>query len=247
MSYDDEAYFSRSEQKILFYGSKVTSAISIMASFYIIIKVIRNPRIRKQFFHRIMVALSVNSILFRGMTFLQSWVVPKSVPVYGAIGTQLTCDIQGFVIVFSYFTILSYYTLLSIFAFYSVRNNFDETWFLKYEVVVHVTLYAFPVIISSIALAKGYFNPSVFNLCHIATYPKRCELVEKHTECIRGGGSFYSNFTAIAVVLTFSAFLASFLLFLGLIIYVRHLENRNIKLIGKQRIGIEDVRKKNRE
>jgi len=244
MSSDDELFFDHSEQKLLFVLSKTTPIISIMASSYLIIIVMRDPKKRKKIFHRIMVALSMNSILFSVMFFLQSWAAPKSIPIYGAIGSQRTCNTQGFIVLFSYFAISSYYILLSIFAVYSVLNNFDETWFLKNEVVVHTTLYALPVIISTTALVKGYLNPSLYNMCILATHPKRCHRVENRTECIRGGDTFYSIFSIAFFALCFLAFMLSFLLFLVLIIYVRRRENINAILIGKERIGIENLRKK---
>ena len=167
-----------------------------------------------------------------GAIFCYSWPAPKSYSIYGALGTQKTCDAQGAVLLFTTFTLSFYYLLLSVFAFHSVRNNFDETWFLKFELRVHLSLYVIPTILTVIAVSNNFINPAK-NQCYLATYLAGCFLDDKFGKCIRGERG-YKSFAIIFLVLNCSLFLISIMLFIGLIISVRRKEKRNAKLIEEK-------------
>ena len=130
-------------------------------------------------------------------------------------------------------TISSYYLLLSVFAFYSVRNNFDETWFLKFELRVHISIYIIPTIFTVIALANGLMNP-LGQRCGVNVFPPGCHLDDKVGKCIRGGGRVYKYFVSIRLFLFGTSMLISLIFFIGLIISIRRKEKINAKLIEEK-------------
>ena len=181
-------------------------------------KTLRDHIRRKKFYHRIIVALSMNAVLFAGAIFCNSWPTPKSFSIRGAAGTQRTCDAQGAVLSFTSMTISSYYLLLSVFEFYSVRNNFDETWFLKFELRVHISIYVIPTIFTVITLANGFMYP-LGQRCGVNTFQPGC------------GGHVYKYFVRIRAVLAGTSMLISLIVFIGLMISIRRKEKINAKLI----------------
>ena len=220
------------QSKIIFWITKIGGGASILCSLYLITKILRDHIRRKKVYHRIIVALNMNSVIFSGAIFCYSWPAPKSYSIYGALGTQKTCDAQGAVLLFTSSTLASYYLLLSVFAFHSVRNNFDETWFRKFELRVHLSIYIIPTIITVIAVTNDFINPAM-NQCYIASYPPGCYLDDKFGKCIRGG-PWFKSFAFICLVLNCLSFLISIILFIGLIFSVRRKEQINAKLIEEK-------------
>ena len=220
------------QSKIIFWITKIGGGASILCSLYLITKILRDHTRRKKVYHRIIVALNMNSVIFSGAIFCYSWPAPKSYSIYGALGTQKTCDAQGAALLFTSSNLISYYLLLSVFAFHSVRNNFDETWFRKFELRVHLSIYIIPTIIIVIAVTNDFINP-VKNQCYIASYPPGCYRDDKFGKCIRGG-PWFKSFAIICLVLNCLSFLISIILFIGLIFYVRRKEQINAKLIEEK-------------
>ena len=210
------------QHTIIFWITKIGGESSIICSLYLIMKILRDHIRRKKFYHRIIVALSMNAVLFAGAIFCNSWPTPKSFSIRGAAGTQRTCDAQGAVLSFTSMTLSSYYLLLSVFAFHSVRNNFDETWFRKFELRVHLSIYIIPTIITVIAVTNDFINPAK-NQCYIASYPPGCYLDDKFGKCIRGERG-YKLFVTICTVMGCTTILITLMLFIGLIFYVRRKE-----------------------
>ena len=242
--------FTEEQSKIIFWITKIGGGISIFCSIFLIIKILRDHTRRKKVYHRIIVALSMNSILLSGAIFCNSWPTPKSYSIYGAVGSQRTCNAQGAVSLFTAISISSYYLLLAVFAYHSVRNNFDETWFLKFELRIHISIYIIPTIFTVIAVANEFINPA-FNQCFFNSYPPGCYLDDKFGKCIRGERG-YGLFVGICTVVSCATILTVIILFIALFLGVRRKEKRNAKLIeekfeemyrGKE-LFRENVRKK---
>ena len=222
-------FLTEEQSKIIFWITKIVGGISIFCSLYLIIKILHDRTRRKKVYHRIIVALSMNSILLSGAMFCNSWPTPKSYSIYGAVGSQRTCNAQGAVSLFTAISISSYYLLLAVFAYHSVRNNFDETWFLKFELRIHISIYIIPTIFAIIAVANEFINP-LSNNCFLHSYPPGCYLDEKFGKCIRGERG-YELFVTICTVMGCTTILITLMLFIGLFFWVRRKEKRNSKLI----------------
>ena len=78
----------------------MSGSLSIAGSTYIITAVLKKWRTEKKSinpYHRIMAAYSVYDIIFTFFNyFLGSWMVPAETGWFGAVGTTVTCSIQGF-------------------------------------------------------------------------------------------------------------------------------------------------------
>ena len=238
------------QSKIIFWITKIGGGISVFCSLYLIIKNLRDHTRRKKVYHRIIVALNMNTILFSGGIFCNAWPIPKSYSIYGDVGTQRTCDGQGARLLFTGMNLMNYYLLLAVFAYHSVRNNFDEAWFLKFELRIHISIYIIPTIFTVIAVANEFINPA-FNQCFFNAYPTGCYLDDKFGKFIRGERG-YALFVRIGFVLSCATILTVIILFIALFFGVRRKEKRNAKLIeekieemyrGKE-LFRENVRKK---
>jgi len=225
--------FTEEQSKIIFWITKIAGGMSIFCSSYLFIKILRDHTRRKKVYHRIILAISMNSILLSGAMFCNSWPTPKSYSIYRAIGTQRTCNAQGAVAFFTATSLCFYYLLLAVFAYHSVRNNFDETWFLKFELRIHLSIYIVPTIFTVIALANEFINTNS-NMCFLAIHPPGCHLDDKKFgKCIRGERG-YGLFSTICSLMVCATVLIALMLFIGLFFYVRRKEKRNAKLIEKR-------------
>ena len=76
---------------------KISSALSIMGSIYVIQDVLWDPKKRKEStYHRIMVGLSCSDIIFSFFgPFLGSWVMPTGSQIFAA-GSDIACAVAGF-------------------------------------------------------------------------------------------------------------------------------------------------------
>ena len=76
---------------------KISSALSIMGSIYVIQDVLWDPKKRKEStYHRIMVGLSCSDIIFSFFgPFLGSWVMPTGSQIFAA-GSHIACAVAGF-------------------------------------------------------------------------------------------------------------------------------------------------------
>jgi len=232
---------------ICFWVSKL-GGFSIICSFYLISKILLHCERRKKIYHRIVLALSINSVLLSGAVFCHSWPIPRSYTIHGAVGTQGTCNAQGAVFLFSNFASSSYYPICFALAISSVWDKFDEIRFLKFELIVHASIYILPTILVAVALKLGSFNPGAYNQCMVATYPQTCNTSGKYGKCIRGGSTTAWLSKPLFLVYV-TKFMVVFVLFILLVISIRVEENRNPKLIDEEGVSgmekfQENVRKK---
>mmetsp|Transcript_28325 Transcript_28325/g.60812 ORF Transcript_28325/g.60812 Transcript_28325/m.60812 type:complete len:455 (+) Transcript_28325:302-1666(+) len=85
---------------------KITSFLSICGSSTIIFKIMRNQKSRRDTLPRIMLGMSICDVLVATWFFASTWPIPKGTissfgdgitqTVFGAIGTDLSCNIAGF-------------------------------------------------------------------------------------------------------------------------------------------------------
>ena len=101
-SSDDKWYkstiFTLSQLKTVIISYKVTAALSILGSSYIIQDILRDPQKRNEStYHRIMLGLSSSDIIisFFG-PFLGTWVMPTGKQITYAVGFKETCDAAAF-------------------------------------------------------------------------------------------------------------------------------------------------------
>lgn len=232
---DNEYFpFFLNQQKVLAYAPKPASFLSIACSIFLIQRILRDPLRRGKVYHRIILVLSVHTSILCFALFLGTWPMPKDSlsAVYGAMGTNVTCKVQGFIVVFESSTVASFYLSLSLFSFLAVRNDFSEKKLRKYEFWLHILIYIVPLSMSCIALKKNFINPAG-NVCFIANLPFGCGY-NSDNPCIDGYSGF-RRFSSISSAYFCLTIIVAISLTLSLYFSVRKKERKNERLYGKRK------------
>ena len=153
----------------------ITGALSILGSGAIIYKILldRKKKITKVY-HRLMLAMSCLDIIMSMSAALSTIPIPKDIPsVWGNIGNETTCNIQGFTSVFG-FGVIFYNTSLSIYFLLCIRYGMTESKIGKtVEPAMHIISILYPL---SCAIAGLYLK--VYNFsetrCWVSPYPQDC-------------------------------------------------------------------------
>jgi hypothetical protein len=169
----DEAW-SLAQQKTIAIVPRISAAISILSSLYIVVSVLRSRIYRSRIFHRIMVGTALNVTFFSIWELWGTAAVPVGTHnVYGARGTEATCSAQGFLFQVFIFCVLSYYSGLSCYCFMAVRYNFDVQKYVWIEKWIHAGAYVYPICSAVYLLSKDAFHPTI-HTCYIASVPLGC-------------------------------------------------------------------------
>jgi len=146
---------------------------------------------RHQIFHRLMLALSIYTILYGIYNVWGAAAVPKGTPgTSGARGNTTTCTIQGFLFNLT-MTINFYYVFLSVHSWAIIIHNnvnVDELVSKQYrwiEYLVHGGVHLVPVVSSLYLLTQKSFNP-IGPKCWIASAPFGCGEEDDLPDCERG-------------------------------------------------------------
>ena len=117
-------YSSISKVKALFIIYKVTAALSILGSSYIIQDILRDPQKREEStYHRIMLGLSCSDISFSFFCFfLGTWAMPRGEHLF-AVGSNVTCSAAGFFSLMGNLSTLLYSCSLA--AFYLLKLKYS--------------------------------------------------------------------------------------------------------------------------
>jgi len=226
--------FSPTQQQFIAYAPKPASLLSIACSIFMIQRILRDPLRKKKVYHRIILALSVHTIIFCLGMFFGTWPMPKDslTANYGAMGTDKTCTAQGFIVMFETMTVASLYLSLSLFSFLAVRNDFKEQILRKYEFWLHTFIYVIPLTMACIALKQGFINPEI-NQCFIDTVPMGCASNDS-IECLHDytGINEYVIFCFGYIYLTL---IVALLLTVSLYLSEKKKEKRNERMRGRNK------------
>ena len=145
-------------------------------------------------YHRLVLGMSLCEISSSVALFFTTWPIPRGTPgVYGAVGTQGTCNAQGF---FSQFKISSvmYNASLSVYFVLVIVKKWRDDRILKVEPLVHLHAMAWGLGTALASIFLTLFNDLTWN-CWISASPMGCEESWKNdgvTTCVRGdNGSLY--------------------------------------------------------
>jgi hypothetical protein len=186
---------SPQEQIALAIAPKVTAAISIVGSSYIVIDASRRclrATSRNQTYHRLMIGLSVCDLLMSAGLFTSTWPMPRDTPnVWGAAGTTRTCEVVGFFEQAGLGSVL-YNGSLSTYYLLRIRYGRPMQWLKKAEYILHGIPIVFALSTMIASLALGLFNSGLFD-CWIAQYPQGCveswRSPDGQTTCVRGNNA----------------------------------------------------------
>jgi hypothetical protein len=78
---------------------KFSAFLSVLGSSWIILEVLRDRQKQAMVYHRLLLALSVLDVIISTAWFMSTWPVPSNVVgLFGNMGNETTCNIQGFFI-----------------------------------------------------------------------------------------------------------------------------------------------------
>jgi hypothetical protein len=192
--------FTPQQQVVLAIMPKISAILALLADGWIITEVLtdqsstsKQPPKRHHPYHRLLCAMSLYGSLESLSNFASTWPMPRGTPgVYGAMGTQTTCTLQGYLESFSmcapmYNACLSFYYLLVIKYGWS-----EEALRRTVEPCMHFGIFAFTFGSATYTLTTDLYNPA--NLwCWIASVPSNCWDSWRYGDqatCIRGDNAW---------------------------------------------------------
>ena len=145
--------------------AKITAALSILGSSYVIQDILRSPEKRNEsIYHRLMFGLSCSDIIFSFFGwFLGTWVMPKELNLF-AVGSESACIVSGF---FHYMTDLStpsYNCSLATFYFLQLKLNWTKRRIKAIEKWFHILPWTVGLIGATTAAALSSLGPYM-NTC----------------------------------------------------------------------------------
>lgn len=74
---------------------RVSGLLSLIGSTYILWDILRKPKKRRSIYHQLVMGISFFDIISSTAYALASAMIPKDTGLYGAVGSQATCKLQG--------------------------------------------------------------------------------------------------------------------------------------------------------
>jgi hypothetical protein len=166
---------------------RIAGIFSIFGAVYIIQDIAKDAARRKRTKNRIMLYMSICDFLNAFViTVIGPAMVPKGIGVPGAVGNQLTCDLQGFVGYVTGGGSAFYNVSLALCYLLMVRYEYSDERLRKLEpyfLYLPPILWLMPAITG---LPLGIYNFNENNTCFIAASPIDCDTPESPIECERG-------------------------------------------------------------
>ena len=247
-SSEESSYSGYSSKEIaLAIAPKFTAFASILGSSCIIYLTIKelarqrrqrknNPRRSgtgrsyKGTYHRLILGLGIGDLVASIAWFCTTWPIPKGTPdVYGAIGNQTTCSVQGFFTQFSFVSVM-YNLNLSVYYVLVVAYQYSRKQIVTIEPYMHA-LAIFVGIGTATAMAVlGIYNPAGWD-CWIAPKPLGCQETwnssfESTPNCERGDNASLYRFIFYYGPLWIVIIIIGILMFI-LVRYVRSIEKKS--------------------
>jgi len=180
--------------KLIAISPKVTGALSWPFSGLLIHHIFNTPGQLSKVTNRLLLGVTITDCLYTFVTpFLSTWMVPASVvnaygeevDIYGNIGTELTCTIQGFCDQMFSKSSWMYNAELAVAYLIMVRYREGNKWLTKYEPILHILPLMLALYCAILPLVYQAYNPTGGWLCWIAESPLKCS-ENPDVECARG-------------------------------------------------------------
>ena len=162
--------YSIAQRKALSITPHVTGLISFFASAFIVIEILRDRLKRSQIYHRLMLGMSIITMLSSIFFGLSTWPIPEETPyVYDARGNTRTCTAQGFFLALS-FVAPMYSVVLSAYYLLVIGYSRKERELRKLERFAHIFVTSTGLAFAVSGLALDLYN-SVQLWCFIGPIP----------------------------------------------------------------------------
>ena len=171
----------------LIIAPSITGCISSFASISLIVSILRSNQKLSTVYRRLIFCLSAFDVIQSISQGMSSLPMPTGT-VWGAIGNDVTCDIQGFLIATGFCGTVLYSLSLTVYFLLVVKYDMSEAKIKKYA---EPFLHAVPIVYSLIGAISMYgtnnYN-SAGPVCWIAPEPLNCEN-DPEVECLSSGNS----------------------------------------------------------
>lgn len=146
---------------------KFTSFLSLMAQVWIVAEVCYAKKKRHSVYHRLLAGLSFSS-MFRSIAFfLSTWPIPREYEgVFGNVGTETTCQLQGFLIQLGLVAPL-YMTAISTYYWLTIRCGWTEYKMRTKELYYHIIPWGISILFAVAGWSLDLYHPATF-FCWIA-------------------------------------------------------------------------------
>jgi len=228
---------SVSRQKALAIIPKCLSIFSIMGSTYVIFTILRNHYLpwRQRTggvimlgFDNILLGLCTADLFISVALLLSTWPIPTDTIyrdyIWGERGTQITCDIQGFMIQLGGSSSVLYTCALSLHFLLSIRFGWLPLRIRKIEPFLHAVCIGIPFASAVLLLTQKLYNPRIF-MCSTQSYPIGCDTGSTPASCLRGyNARWYALFLIEVPIIIGTVFIISSMI--AIYLSVRELDRR---------------------
>jgi hypothetical protein len=178
---------------------KITSLLSISGSVWIVGEVWFSHEKRFFVYHKLLLRMALYDILVSIWYFASTWPLPQEYDSYQALGTDTTCQVQGFFIQLHianaiYFAMLGVYYMLVITYSYTEERLKTEHW----ETLFHWIPFLFSVGTSVAGVPLGLYHPDDL-WCWIAS--SSSETDENESNIYQWAFSFGPMWTCFLIML----------------------------------------------
>ena len=178
---------SKTKVLSLMIAPSITGCISAFASTALIVSIFRSRQKLSTIYRRLIFCLSAFDILQSISQVLTSLPMPAGT-ISGAIGNDITCDIQGFFISIGICGAVLYSLSLTVYFLLVVKYDMNETRIKKYaEPFLHAIPIVYSLVISISIYATNNYNVAGM-ICWVAPDPLNCE-DDPEVECLSSGNT----------------------------------------------------------
>lgn len=217
--------YSIPQQRTLAITSSISGFISLLGSTAILAILWRDRRKKlRHAYHRILLGVSVYDFI-SSLNFIVSFLaVPKGL-FWGARGSTLTCEINGFLLCLMA-TVALYNLGLSIYYVLVIRYGKTQKHIERFvEPFIHIISISVPFGFGMWYWLSDLFNPmlDIGGLCYVYEYPAKCSELED-IECTRGVGTKSTISLIVGTLVVSSVFTGIIVCMLLLTLHVRKRE-----------------------
>lgn len=208
---------------------RVTGALSMFGSGWIVYEVLSNEKKRSDIQQRILLGMGLTDFLTSFHYVLGTMPFPEE---DGGLGNHATCDVSGFIGQFVPATAI-YNAFLGLYYLYTIKYSWRSQQLQTLEMACHVSAVSFAIITGIICVHLELFNPA-FVHCWIADYPKGCS-TNPDVECTRGDGDLATALGwAFYYVPVYIGFIIAATSMALVFFHVRSVEQKTIKFSLRQ-------------
>jgi hypothetical protein len=200
----------------IFFSQSIGASLSLFVSTFIIYKISRSRTKLTSPYSRFIFGLSAYDAFFSFVNFFSSIPLPKDAPdVWGALGNETTCHIQGLLFVATIVSIPFYNLSLCIYSLCVIKHSMrDEDFSRRIEPYLHAIPFIFGSFSAIYTLSKGYVN-ATGNMCFIRSESKEGD------ECSK-------KILLYLIVIPYIIVLMAMMLFMGMIFWTVWMQDRTM-------------------